>query len=285
VAREARSRGVQGVVCGHIHHAEMRMIDGMLYCNDGDWVESLTALVEHADGRLEIIDWRAAVALARVCAGNGCAPAPPAGTPPGLDVDVFDAHCEHLLVRTVETADQAAQVVGTYRVLTPAAARRVGGLYSDGEFDLVRLARLRPQLAELGRSCTAPEWRRGGVMLMLWSQLGSFMHRNAIERVVGCASVPMHDGGHLAADLWHTLRHTHLATADEQVRPRLPLPVHQLGTGRTAEPPALIKGYLKCGGKVLGPPAWDPDFGTADLPMMLRLSDMPAPHRRRFIGT
>jgi putative hemolysin len=210
---------------------------------------------------------------------------PPAGTPPGLDVDVFDAHCEHLLVRTVESADQAAQVVGTYRVLTPAAARRVGGLYSDGEFDLVRLARLRPQLAELGRSCTAPEWRRGGVMLMLWSQLGSFMHRNAIERVVGCASVPMHDGGHLAADLWHTLRHTHLATADEQVRPRLPLPVHQLGTGRTAEPPALIKGYLKCGGKVLGPPAWDPDFGTADLPMMLRLSDMPAPHRRRFIGT
>ena len=57
VAREARRRGVDGVVCGHIHHAEMRMIDGILYCNDGDWVESLTALVEHADGRLEIVDW------------------------------------------------------------------------------------------------------------------------------------------------------------------------------------------------------------------------------------
>ena len=57
VAREARKRGVDGVVCGHIHHAEMRMIDGILYCNDGDWVESLTALVEHHDGRLEILDW------------------------------------------------------------------------------------------------------------------------------------------------------------------------------------------------------------------------------------
>jgi UDP-2,3-diacylglucosamine pyrophosphatase LpxH len=57
VAREARRRGVQGVVCGHIHHAELRDIDGILYANDGDWVESLTALVEHADGRLEIIDW------------------------------------------------------------------------------------------------------------------------------------------------------------------------------------------------------------------------------------
>jgi len=57
VAREARKRGVQGVVCGHIHHAELREIDGILYANDGDWVESLTALVEHADGRLEILDW------------------------------------------------------------------------------------------------------------------------------------------------------------------------------------------------------------------------------------
>jgi len=56
VAREARRRGVQGVVCGHIHHAELREIDGILYANDGDWVESLTALVEHADGRLEIVD-------------------------------------------------------------------------------------------------------------------------------------------------------------------------------------------------------------------------------------
>jgi UDP-2,3-diacylglucosamine pyrophosphatase LpxH len=59
VAREARRRGVQGVVCGHIHHAELRMVGDILYANDGDWVESLTALVEHHDGRLEIIDWAA----------------------------------------------------------------------------------------------------------------------------------------------------------------------------------------------------------------------------------
>ena len=56
LAAEARKRGLDGVVCGHIHHAEIRQVDGVLYCNDGDWVESLTALVEHHDGRLEIID-------------------------------------------------------------------------------------------------------------------------------------------------------------------------------------------------------------------------------------
>jgi UDP-2,3-diacylglucosamine pyrophosphatase LpxH len=57
LARAAAEEGVDGVVCGHIHHAEMREIEGILYCNDGDWVESCTALVEHHDGRLELIDW------------------------------------------------------------------------------------------------------------------------------------------------------------------------------------------------------------------------------------
>ncbi len=59
MAAEARGRGLDGVVCGHIHHAEMRDIEGTLYVNDGDWVKSCTALVEHGDGRLELIDWAA----------------------------------------------------------------------------------------------------------------------------------------------------------------------------------------------------------------------------------
>jgi UDP-2,3-diacylglucosamine pyrophosphatase LpxH len=59
LARAAAEEGVDGVVCGHIHHAEMREIEGVLYCNDGDWVESCTALVEHHDGRLELLYWAA----------------------------------------------------------------------------------------------------------------------------------------------------------------------------------------------------------------------------------
>lgn len=57
VVREARRREVDGVVCGHIHRPEIRDIQGVLYLNDGDWVESCTALVEHEDGRLELIHW------------------------------------------------------------------------------------------------------------------------------------------------------------------------------------------------------------------------------------
>ena len=57
LATEASRRGVHGVICGHIHKAEMRRIGDVLYCNDGDWVESCTALVEHLDGELEILHW------------------------------------------------------------------------------------------------------------------------------------------------------------------------------------------------------------------------------------
>ncbi len=61
IAKQARRQGLDGVICGHIHHAEMKEIGGVLYCNDGDWVESCTALVEHVDGTLEIINWPEAI--------------------------------------------------------------------------------------------------------------------------------------------------------------------------------------------------------------------------------
>jgi UDP-2,3-diacylglucosamine pyrophosphatase LpxH len=57
LVREARRRGYDGVICGHIHHAQIRTVDGALYVNDGDWVESLTALVETHDGELRIVVW------------------------------------------------------------------------------------------------------------------------------------------------------------------------------------------------------------------------------------
>jgi len=73
VAAEARRRGLDGVVCGHIHRPEMRHIDGTLYCNDGDWVESLSALVEHADGHLELRYWAPQALAPRVAPARAAA--------------------------------------------------------------------------------------------------------------------------------------------------------------------------------------------------------------------
>jgi putative hemolysin len=214
----------------------------------------------------------------------GARPQVPEGTPPGLDVDRFDDFCEHLLVRTRATTQAPAEVIGTYRVLTPGAARRAGRLYSDGEFDLSTLQALRPRMIELGRSCVHAEHRSGGVILALWGALAAFMDGNGLDTMVGCASVGMRDGGHYAASLWARLRTTHLADAALQVRPHLPLPVDELDQTLAAEAPPLIRGYLRCGARLLGAPAWDPDFQTADLPLLMRLTDLPARYRRHFLA-
>jgi len=202
----------------------------------------------------------------------------------GHDIDLFDDFCEHLLVRDELTQ----QVIGTYRVLTPAQARRVGSTYSDTEFDLTRLRDLRERMVELGRSCVHPEHRQGGVILALWGALAAFMHRNKLDTMIGCASIPMsHNGvtsGDAAASIWRQLSASHMAPIQYQVQPRLPLPVERLDSALDVEPPALIKGYLRLGAKVLGAPAWDPDFNTADLPMLMRIDDLPARYRKHFLG-
>lgn len=207
---------------------------------------------------------------------------------PGHDVDLFDDYCEHLLVRDSATR----QVIGTYRVLTPVQAKRVGSTYSDTEFDLTRLRTLRDRMVELGRSCVHRDHRHGGVIMALWGALGEFMVRNRLDTMIGCASIPMNmegphgrvGGGHAAASIWRQVRETHLASIEFHVRPRLPLPVEQLDDSLRVEPPALIKAYLRLGSKVLGPPAWDPDFNAADLPLMMRLADLPARYRKHFLG-
>ncbi|MCD2512706.1 GNAT family N-acetyltransferase [Acidovorax sp. D4N7] len=202
----------------------------------------------------------------------------------GHDIDHFDDYCEHLLVRD----PLSQEVIGTYRLLTPAEARRAGGLYSDNEFDLAPLAAWRPRLVELGRSCVHAEWRNGATILALWGALAEFMQRNRLEAMLGCASMPMyHPGlayGEGAAAIWQQLRTRYLAGAQMQVQPytALPLPTQERAPGAVqVQAPALIQGYLRMGAKVLGAPAWDPDFQTADLPLMAKIEDLPARYRRQ----
>ena len=200
----------------------------------------------------------------------------------GHDIDLFDNYCEHLLVRD----DATGEVIGTYRVLTPTQAKRAGGTYSDTEFDLTRLRSLRARMVELGRSCVHADHRTGGVILALWGALAEFMARNELDTMIGCASIPMQspgtNSGQAAASIWRQVKQTHLAPIDYHVTPRLALPVDRLDDSLDIEPPALIRGYLRLGAKVLGAPAWDPDFNSADLPMMMRIADLPPRYLKHF---
>ena len=203
-------------------------------------------------------------------------------TVPGHDIDLFDDYCEHLLVRD----EASGEVIGTYRVLTPTQAKRAGGTYSDTEFDLTRLRSLRDRMVELGRSCVHIDHRSGGVILALWGALAEFMARNQLDTMIGCASIPMQTGGtnsgQAAASIWRQVKQTHLAPIEYHVTPRLALPVDKLDDSLNIEPPALIRGYLRLGAKVLGAPAWDPDFNSADLPMMMRIADLPPRYLKHF---
>lgn len=218
----------------------------------------------------------------QVFAGEMGARLDPVGAAPGLDEDRFDPFCDHLLVRA--GPPDTGIVVGTYRVLPPARARAAGGYYTDTEFDLAPLAPLRSRALELGRSCVHPGWRSGSVILAMWSALASYMQIHGLETMIGCASIGMADGGANAAALWGALRQTHLAAPRWRVTPRQPLPDVAPAEGMPVAPP-LLKGYLRCGARIIGAPAFDAAFGTADLPVMLRMEDMAPRYRRRLFQT
>lgn len=199
---------------------------------------------------------------------------------PGHDIDLYDPYCDHLLVRELS----GDEVVGTYRILPPDAARRVGSYYSEQEFDLTRLHFLRPRMAELGRSCVHPAHRSGGVIARLWMGLANYMARHGHEYIVGCASIGMADGGHIAASVYRQLAGRHLAPIEWRTTPRYRLPVESLDDGRIAALPPLLKGYTRLGAMVCGEPAWDPDFNTADLPMLLPMAQLNRSFARRFFS-
>ena len=199
---------------------------------------------------------------------------------PGVDHDFLDPYCEHLVVRD----DSDGEVVGTYRILAPEAARRVGCCYADGEFDLSRLRPLRGQMVEVGRSCIHPAHRSGAVIALLWAGLARYMLASGHRHLAGCASMSMADGGHAAASVFERLRVRHLAPLEYRVLPRNCLPLDELDGGRAADAPPLLRGYLRAGAWVCGEPAWDPDFNTADFFLLLPLARLNPRHARHFFG-
>lgn len=197
----------------------------------------------------------------------------------GIDSDEYDAYCNHLIVE-----DRASgMVVGTYRMLSPEAARRAPSLYSEHEFNLSRLAHLQPNLVEVGRSCVHKDFRTGAVITLLWAGLAEYVKRHGCEYLAGCASVSLADGGHQAVSLYRQLESNHLAPAEWRVFPLLPLPLDQIQDDSVPAPmPPLIKGYLRAGAYICGEPAWDPDFNCADFFMLLSMKRLSKRYNKHF---
>lgn len=198
----------------------------------------------------------------------------------GIERDIFDPYCRHLIVRDTSTGE----VVGTYRLLMPEQARLMGCLYADREFWLTRLNPLRDSIVELGRSCVDPAYRSGATMMLLWSGIGAVLAGSGHRHLLGCVSVPMADGGALAANLYRRLSAERLSDETLRVWPRDRLPVEAFGNCEIAAPvPPLLKGYLRAGAQLLGEPHRDFEFVCADFPMMLQLDGLSARYQRRFL--
>jgi putative hemolysin len=173
-------------------------------------------------------------------------------------------------------------IVGTYRLLAPNAARRLGRVYSEGEFDLGRLNGLRGRMVEAGRACIHPDYRGGSVIMLLWAALADYMRSRGCDYLAGCASISLADGGHNAVAVWHQLRHTALAPAEYRVTPHLPFPYTSIAAAPSVSIPPLLKGYMRSGAWVCGDPAWDPDFDCADLFLLMPLANLDARYARHY---
>ncbi|WP_317205350.1 GNAT family N-acetyltransferase [Janthinobacterium sp.] len=196
----------------------------------------------------------------------------------GLDADEFDEHCDHLIVRDADTL----KVVGTYRVLSAARAGKIGRLYSENEFDLGRLNNVRGRMVEAGRACIHPKYRGGSVIMLLWSGLAEYMRRERCDYLVGCASISLADGGHNAVAVYQALAAKHMAPSEYRVTPHLPFPIHKVEAAQKPQVPALIKGYLRSGAWICGEPAWDPDFESADMFMMMPLANLDGRYAKHY---
>ncbi len=199
----------------------------------------------------------------------------------GLDVDRFDAVCDHLLVEHAETRE----VVGTYRLQTGTNAGDKLGYYSAQEFDFAPFEPMRASVIELGRACVHQAHRNMVVLGLLWKGIADYARSRGARYLCGCSSLTSQDPA-VGASAYAALCRKHLAPVAWQTRP---LPGFECPLATLApEPPKipkLLRAYLNVGAKICGPPAIDRTFKTIDYLTWLDLGAMPSAVTSRYLGT
>lgn len=198
----------------------------------------------------------------------------------GLDVDPFDAVCDHLIVEHLPSK----QIVGTYRLQTGTAAAKNLGYYCAQEFYFTPFEPLRKQIIELGRACVHRQHRNLFVLGLLWKGIADYARRRGGRYLIGCSSLTSQDPA-AGASAYTELCRNHL------VEPALrtsPLPSHECPIHEVTEEPTsipkLLRAYLMIGAKIGGPPALDSQFKTIDFLTILDLDQLSESARERFLG-
>lgn len=208
--------------------------------------------------------------------------------PNNIDQDQYDEYCDHLIVRDLATAE----IVGTYRLLQIAMAKKHNGLYSENEFDLSCLYTHNINFVEIGRACTHKEYRGQMIISLLWTGLYRYCEHHRIEYLGGCTTIG--DSAEHAADIYHYVKHIN-ALADENLFPitankankvvglDLSHPPKDMNAVKHSLPP-LLRAYLSIGGILAPEPAYDPDWRVIDFFTLLQF-DKNARRILRFFGS
>lgn len=190
-----------------------------------------------------------------------------------LDIDRFDAICDHLLVEDVATGE----IVGTYRMQPGGRAASHLGYYSQQEFDFTPFESIRGQLIELGRACIHQQHRSFSVLNLLWKGIIEYTELHGARWVIGCSSLTSQDPAH-GWSAYHAME-SHRAPEAFQTRPLPGWECAEVPVDPSwCEVPRLLAAYLALGAKICAPPALDREFRTIDF---LTLCDVRTlPHRR-----
>lgn len=203
----------------------------------------------------------------------------------GLDVDEFDPYCDHLIVRDLRSGD----VVGTYRLLRGSQARQHIGFYSEKEFNLSRIKALDGELLELGRSCARKDFRDRALIPLMWEAITEQVRKRNVRYLFGCGSLYTMDVAEVSA-MFSLFKNKFYASPAFRVDPvekcrfigiadDAPVVDEQALFQKL---PSLIKGYLRIGALVCGPPALDKEFGTADFFLLLDFSTLKGEYLKRL---
>lgn len=200
-----------------------------------------------------------------------------------LDLDKFDKYCSHLVVKNQN--DEG--VVAYTRLLTQKQMIKAGKWYSEHEFDLGNLAKLDGKVLEIGRTCVHPKYRSGAAINTLWQGIAHFSNTYEARYLIGCASIPLLDGGKLIEELMPKFRREYFVDEALRVTPHTPFDFGQAGSKEaqtTVKIPPLLKAYLRLGAKIGGEPFWDKEFNCVDLFILIDVENISPRYKERFFN-
>ena len=208
-------------------------------------------------------------------------------SPGWLDADEFDDRCDHLMVwhGANDQGLERRRLVATCRLLPPHRRAGAADLYTATEFDLTAVLPVLADTVEVGRTCVLPEEHAGTAISTMWGGIARYVMLTGNRHLIGCASVALADGGANARAIAAELAAAGRADRALDCRPRHPFPLDRPAEpGRRAVAPPLLRGYLRLGARVGARPAWDPDFGTADFPVLLDYEQVPPRYVNHFMA-